>query len=164
MNLHEKLERTFGIKEDSTPKIGIWYYLWLKPHWKLWTMPLTEDKNWSHYEVWNAVLAEDVAKHHGLDDDQTERLKDVAYGMPRGRIDVKDLALGRPTGNFTIYHGDDFPSSLSKESELKKIIGRFDLTRLALENKVKIEVVDHEKMSESDKEQIQQIIGPITYQ
>ena len=162
-NLEERLEKAFGIKEDSTPKIGIWYYLWLKPNWKLWTMPLTEEKNWSHYEVWNGAIAEDLAKHYGLNDNQMERLKDVAYGFPRGRVDVKDLISGRPAGGFTIYHGDDFPSKLSKESELKKIIGKFDLTRLALENKIKIEVIDHEKMSESDKDAIQNLIGPVPY-
>lgn len=160
-NLYEKLEKTFGIKEDSAPKIGIWYYLWLKPNWKLWTMPMKENQDWSHGEVWSAALAEDVAKHYGLNSDQTEELKNAPYGLPRGRVDVRDLIMGRPTGGFHVYHGDDFP--LPKESELKKIIGKFDLTRLTLENKVKIEVHDHEKMSESDKETIQNLIGPIPY-
>ena len=161
--LEKRLEKAFGIKEDSSPKIGIWYYLWFKPNWKLWTMPMKENKDWSHGEVWSASLCEDLGNHYRLSPSDRDRLRNLPYGLPRGRVDVRELIQGRPAGGWHVYHGDDFPSGLFKESELKKIIGLFDLTRLALQDQVKIVVVEHEKMSKSDKEEIQKILGPIPY-
>jgi hypothetical protein len=147
-DFREKLEKTLGrkISEDRRPKAGIWYYLWLDPKWELWTYTYTDqDENIAHYEAWQ-VLADKIATHYKITDkEQIEKLKEAYLGMPRGRVDSADtLGIEAHKGKWMIFHGNDFP--LPPKAEIKKLIGIFDLTGLALAGKVEAIEVDHEKM------------------
>ena len=162
-NVKKRLEAAFGLKEDTAPKLGIWYYLWLKPKWKLWTMPLgAEDRPWTHPEAWE-VLAEDLGKHYQLDQERVELVKGLHYALPRGRVDTKELETGKQLGRITLYHGDDFPSGLSREGELKRIIAQFDLTKLALHDQIDALFARHKTMDANQQRMLQEVIGPIPY-
>lgn len=155
MGFNERLEKALArknlIREDQTPRTGIWYYLWLKPRWKLWTFPYVDVKKaYSHYEVWQA-LAEDVGRHYKLTERQVSDLQELPYCFPRGRVDTSDILatneLGEPntrSDQWFLLHGNDFP--LSKDGEIKKIISLFNLVGPATRDMVKELVVDHEKM------------------
>jgi hypothetical protein len=56
-----------------------------------------------------------------------------------------------------LFHGNDFP--LPPKAEIKKLIGIFDLTGLALAGKVEAIEVDHEKMDPNHQATIASIIG-----
>jgi len=154
------------LKEDASPKVGIWYYLWLKPNWKLVMLPSKiDEKTIPHVKAWFLSFVEDLAEHYKLSEVQKTRLKDVPWCMPRGRVDYLNLATGKPLleGNFNIYHGGDFPSNLSQEGEIKKIISEFDLTSLHLQGRVQVVQNEHEKMDPQHQKEAQAILGPIPY-
>lgn len=165
-NFDKRLEKVLGpIKEDTSPKLGVWYYLWMEPEWKLWTYEVKLDqKIIAHDEVWR-ILAQDIGEHYNLSVAQTDELAKHPYGLPRGRVDTtSDMIFGVKPKDDKIFvvHGDDFPSSMSKEAELKKIVSRFDLIKLLLDkqnNKVEIVHHEHEEMVEKDKELLQNLIG-----
>ena len=149
------------LREDQTPHVGIWYYLWLKPKWQLWTYPYI-DKQPSHYEVWQ-VLAEDVAKHYNLNSNQLIELQELPYCFPRGRVDTSDLLVRDPlsspskSGKWWLLHGDDFP--LSKDGEIKKIISIFNLIGPANRGLVEERVATHEMIDPKHVEAAIKLIG-----
>ena len=165
-NFSERLDKILAqknlVREDQAPHTGIWYYLWLKPKWKLWTYPYVDGKEYSHYEVWQ-TLAEDVAKHYNLDSDQLSELQELPYAFPRGRVDTSDILatnqLGIPSqsGKYYILHGDDFP--MSKDGEIKKIISIFNLIGPATRGQVEEKAVEHEMTDPKHVEAIKRIIG-----
>jgi len=157
----KKLEKTLGrkISEDRRPKSGIWYYLWLDPKWELWTYTYTNpDENIAHYEAWQ-VISDKIAAHYKItNEEQIEKLKEAYLGMPRGRIESADsLGLDVHKGKWILFHGNDFP--LPQTAEIKKLIGIFDLTGLALAGRVEAVEVDHEKMDPTHQEIVTSIIG-----
>jgi len=157
-SFEERLDKVL-LKEDRKPKTGIWYYLWLKPKWKLWTYTY-EDKHPSHLEAWQ-ILAEDIANHYNLSDEKLEELKEVPYGLPRGRVDnnIPDFPTFFTSNKWYILHGDDFP--LSKAGEIKRIVSIFNLVYVV--NDVEVKVIGHEMMDPKHQERIQEILGPIPY-
>ena len=158
MNFEERLKRAIGIKEDRKPKAGIWYYLYLKPKWKLWHYTYTEQsRNISHLEAWQ-ILAEDVAKHYKITSkDVIDEMKELAYGFPRGRVDsTEGLGLSNQGNRWFIFHGDDFP--LSKDGEIKKIVGLFDLSQQMMAGMVEIKEVDHERMDPNHTERLSEML------
>ena len=160
----KRLDKALKINfcEDERPKTGIWYYLWKKPNWKLWTFPRG---SLYHYEAWQ-TLAEELGSYYHLTEEQIEQLKELPYGLPRGRVDTSDSALElgiipSETGKYFLLHGDDFP--FDKESEIRKIISLFNLTNFAVRGQVSEKVVEHETMLPKQVEEIQKILGPIPY-
>jgi hypothetical protein len=162
MDFDAKLKRALGVvKEDRRPKLGIWYYLWLAPKWKLRTYTYTEDsKNLAHLEAWRAILP-DIAEHYGITDrSKIDALEDAYTCMPRGRVDSNvGLGISDTLEWYGVFHGNDFPLPMS--AEIKKIIGMFDLTGLYLGGKVRVIETDHEKMEPSHRQIANQIIGEI---
>jgi hypothetical protein len=144
----ERLNKAFGLSEDQnlskvlsedqTPHTGIWYYLWLKPTWKLWTYPYI-NRAPGHFEVW-PILVELIATHYNLKPNETSILKEQYRCFPRGRIDKGDL---KNPDKYFICHGDDFP--IDKNGEIYKIISIFNLTIPQLHGLVEIVCDAHEK-------------------
>jgi hypothetical protein len=73
--------------------------------------------------------------------------------MPRGRV-IED-----PIGYFTIFHGNDFPSKYTLDSQIKKIVSAFDLSAPYMLKKVNIEYTSHETMDKSEMETLEDILG-----
>ncbi|MDP1712451.1 MAG: hypothetical protein Q8K86_08340 [Candidatus Nanopelagicaceae bacterium] len=162
--MRERLEHV--LKEDASPKIGIWYYLWLKPSWRVQMLPVKiDEKAVPHMKAWSLSLVEDLAEYYGLLREQKEKLQELPWCMPRGRVDYLNLATGKPLleGKFVVYHGNDFPTKFSQEGEIKKIISEFDLTSLHLQDRVQVIQHEHERMNPQHQKEAQEILGPIPY-
>jgi hypothetical protein len=147
------------------PNIGIWYYIWLKPNWELRFLlrKLDDPKNVGHVKFWQS-LVEEIDKHYSLTDEGISTLRGLPYGMPRGRVELKDATAGRvltPQTVFVLYHGNDFP--LPKQAEIKTLITSFDLVPFALEHRVIDAFTDHETTVEEHRKKTQEILGPIPY-
>ena len=121
-------------EEGEVPHVGIWYYLWLKPDWKLWPYPYINRAR-GHYEVWPA-LSEIVSNHFHLLPNESSVLQEQYRCFPRGRIDK----IG---DKWYICHGGDFPKD--ENGEINTIISRFNLTIPKIRGLVEIKIDDHEK-------------------
>ncbi|MDP1712424.1 MAG: hypothetical protein Q8K86_08205 [Candidatus Nanopelagicaceae bacterium] len=152
------------MSEDAAPRIGIWYYLWLKPEWVLKAMPVKiGGPGIQHYKVWS-VLAEEAAKHFNLNDEQLRVVARLPYSMPRGRVDYRDLKTGAAQRRFILYHGNDFPSTLDVAAETRRIIGEFNLTSQLLNHQnVGPQFDEHETMLIKQQEELRKVLGDIPY-
>lgn len=134
---------------------GIWYYLFLQPDWKLETFR-TDDygEGVDHFNVWGTHLVRILKQHYKLDVRTAARSKGLAYGMPRGRVDR--LA----SDDWVFFHGKDFPRGLTLESEKRKLISAFGLSRVAAANpdKIRFELAKHEKMVPEEQKQLQDLL------
>lgn len=140
---------------------GIWYYVYLEPDWRLETWRADEHgEDVDHLGVWRTYLVPVLKDHYKLDDRAAERLKGLAYGVPRGRLDQTESEVrGRP-GDWVFYHGQDFPSGLTEESERRKLMSAFGLSRLAAKapDKIRFELSKHEQMVPEEKDQLGKIL------
>jgi len=156
---------TSVLKEDQRPSGGIWYYVYLKPKWALKVWKHTEyPEAYDHPTVWENFVVPELKEHYKLTDIQVEELKALRYSMPRGRAGQAAYLPNDPTSSkWYISHGDDFPSSLSADAEKKTLVNAFNLIGPVLHNMVEYQTVDHEKMDDKHKEEIQKIIGKVPY-
>jgi len=147
--LSESLQR-----ENRQPSVGgIWYYVYLKgdnPEWRLAVYPDETFPYAGHDDVWSKYLSILVAKHYKLEKYQWHILKNLAYAMPRGR-------MGKESGIWYFYHGDDFPSPLDPEHEKRRLINMFHLNLPAAQDKVIWKVAGHEKMNPREKEEFKEV-------
>jgi hypothetical protein len=141
------------------PSEGIWYYVYLKPHWKLFTIPFEKDKDFLHMEMWSNIVVPELIKHYKIEEFQEkEDLTNLVYSLPRGRV------VHTAKDTWVLYNGNDLPKSLSRSSEEKKIISSFGLTSLLLSKKnVEFAFDEHEQMEPRQKEELQEIIGKVDY-
>jgi len=149
--------KKFSLNEDTRPSGGIWYFLWLKPHWILEAYKETEYGEMTHATLWEKYLADTIGKHYKADPDEIfglDSIRNAYTGMPRGRV----LMQG---GIWMFYHGNDFPISYGKATKL--LPSAFELNRHAVLGKVKFEYDDHETMQPEDQETLRQVIGNIPY-
>jgi len=144
--------------------LGIWYYVYLKPTWVLRVFPRKiGSPNLPHMKAWTLMVVEEIARHYHLSEEQKKELADLPWCMPRGRVDDVDLDTGKPlNGDFAVYHGNDFPVG-TKDGEIKRIIGRLNLSPLVFQYRVLLVEHKHEKMDEEHKKKAQAILGPIPY-
>jgi len=165
--IEERLDEILGtkvaIKEDAKPTPGIWYYIWLKPKWHRIIVTASEYGDYGHPEFWKNYLAPKIMNHYGLEESNLSELEELAYSMPRGRVDSTDLMSGETTDRWMLFYGDDIPSSLDAESEKRQLVSAFNLTGPLLHGKVEFRVMGHEKMTDSHREAIQKLIGLIPY-
>jgi hypothetical protein len=151
--------------ESREPMTGIWYYVYLHPEWKLETFRTDEyGEGVDHFGAWGTHIVPILRAHYQLDDRTTARLKETAYGMPRGRVDrisPEIYKVGERPGDWVFFHGDDFPSGLVRASQERKLISAFGLSRVAAVNpdKIRFEVSAHEKMIPEEREGIQKLLG-----
>lgn len=143
---------------------GIWYYVFLRPDWKLETFR-TDDygEGVDHFSAWGTHILPILKQHYKLDARTAGRLKDLAYGMPRGRVDriaPEIHKVGERPGDWMFFHGKDFPRGLILESEKRKLISAFGLSRVAAANpdKIRFELAKHEKMVPEEQKQIQDLL------
>jgi hypothetical protein len=172
MTFDERLEAALAkkniIREDAAPHTGIWYYLWLKPQWKLWTYPYHDvKKQWSHFEIWQE-LCKTVESHYAVG--HIEEMQELPYCFPRGRVDTSDiLTTGEQMlrnevkdpvmpAEYYLLHGD-WPSALSPAGELKKIISLFNLIGPANRNLVHVKETKHEMTDPKHVEAMENLIG-----
>jgi hypothetical protein len=143
----------------SKPRVGPWYYLYLRPRWRLCADPVClEEETLGHPKFWKRLVAEFLAPHYGIKSaKKIALLEEICYGMPRGRC--SQWIERRGLGSWTLYHGSDFPSKLKPEAERMKLLNIFGLRG----NEVKVIVDDHEMMQSDDQRRLQEIIGPIPY-
>jgi hypothetical protein len=144
--------------ESQEPSPGIWYILWLKPNWELFTYKETEFPNVDHSRVWTAALHIKVAEHYKIDE---RKVKNLVYAFPRGRVVYRNKR-GRPidintdkTGKWYLYHGRDFPGGISKWK--KKIISEFNIAGFL--DKIEWDYDDHERMQRDDVLKMSSLIG-----
>jgi hypothetical protein len=151
---------------ERGPVIGIWYYVYVDGAWRLETFRPDEYEGVAldHPTVWKKYLVPLLKKTYKLSAAATGRLKALAYGVPRGRLDMTGTELLKPgekPGDWVFYHGDDFPSGLVLESERRKLITAFGLSRLAAKapEKVRFEKAKHETMVPEEREELQKVLG-----
>jgi hypothetical protein len=140
---------------SGKPAEGIWYYIWLKPNWKFFSVQNGERM---HCEMWERFVKHEIKDHYKLNDEDVDKIEDVLCSMPRGRCNfVND--------RFELYHGDDFPSGKNAETEKTKIMGWFNLTALYFHDRDKVKFVfdPHYKMSQEEKDIVESVLGPIPY-
>lgn len=134
---------------------GIWYYVWLKPNWHL---SVQYGDQVQHYFQWRDIVVPLLVDHYKLSHEQAEKLSPIHTAMPRGRV------VGEFYGReFTMAHGGDFPRGQSEQGEIKRLMGVFNLSKMAVLGKVKVITHDHEKMTTDHKKRLQKIIGKVPY-
>ena len=137
------------------PSEGIWYYVYLKPRWRLIVWPFEQYEEMTHPDAWVKYVVPLIIKYYGIKSkNDVENISNLPYSMPRGRCAFSSQKI------WTLFHGDDFPSELSKEGEHKKIISALGLTKIALDNKEKVvfRFDDHEVMDDLERSQLKKII------
>jgi len=144
---------------------GIWYYVWVDPAWRLDTYRADEyGEGVDHLTVWKKYVVPILRKRYKLKAAVAQQVADVAYGVPRGRVDQVSPDIyksGEKPGNWMFYCGNDFPSTLTLESERRKLISAFGLSRLAAKapDRIRFELAAHEKMVPEDQEKLQKLLG-----
>jgi len=161
MGLNKKLHEVLGVEievitEDASPTEGMWYYIYLKPKWVRIDVKTSEYGEIGHPKFWEKYIVPKLIEHYGLEESAKEDLEYLCYSMPRGRVaEIK--------GKWHFFHGDDFPSLLSIKAEEKRLISTFNLTHLAIRDMTEFRVAEHEKMDETHKKRLQEIIGEVEY-
>ena len=135
-----------GVCED--PCEGIWYWVLLYPDWVLYHAV----GKIGHPAFWRKTVAGAISKHYRLSAKDSLALESLYYSMPRGRVALRE------DGKAYIGHGGDAPDSLGDES-IKAVVSAFGLSRLAVLNRVVIEVCLHEKMEKSHMKKLWKLIG-----
>ena len=159
----EKDALTEAIKElrikrkvaSNKPEEGIWYYIWMKPNWKL--VDLQGGDN-MHGELWQDLVHHRIKDHYKLTLEQVDVLEDASQGVPRGRVVLE-------RDKYVFYHGGDFPTGKSTDAEKKKLIGLFNLTCFYLEDKNRVEFrfAEHYKMDPDEQEIVKSVLGEVSY-
>lgn len=139
-----------GVGRDASD--GIWYYVWLKPEWKLYVL---YGELIQHADQWRESVVPDIAKHYKID---SRPLAPLYYSMPRGRV-----VSERYGEKYRIVHGGDFPSSLGESAEIKSLVGLFGLSNRMILGKVSVEFHEHETMDADHQKRMKKIIGKIPY-
>ena len=132
---------------------GIWYFVYLKPDWML---LLDRDRNASHLQYWRKTVVPMLIDWYKLKKDVAPKLGELSASMPRGRV-LED------EGRHGVYHGGDFPKSLSFQGEINKIISGFGISKRYLLQRVDIRYEPHEKMEAAQQKVLQKIIGKLPY-
>ena len=137
------------------PSSGIWYYVYLKPDWKL----VAEcGDTLQHMTYWPRVIVPMLAAHYGLDVVAFNMLMPLSESMPRGRV-TSEL-YGE---SCTIAHGNDFPSGTFEDEQLAILVKAFKLGHRCEHDKVMIVFEEHETMRPDHKRRLQKIIGKVPY-
>ncbi|MFH0940181.1 MAG: hypothetical protein V1899_13015 [Planctomycetota bacterium] len=132
----------------SAYREGPWYWVYLRPRWKLFTAPAkTPDENIGHPDFWAGQITPVVAEHYSLSEANRRRIANAPYGMPRGRV-----CQIRPWESV-VYFGADMPHTL-------RILNK----RLAVENAFKAtpavwRLDEHECMQEADRSLLANVLG-----
>lgn len=146
------------LKTAGEPKNGIWYWVWLKPQWKLltWAFPAREKKDELHINVWPKIVTSIITPHYGLSQQQATLALELPYSMPRGRVTAEVMEdEGKQTTYFFIRNGSDIPTPDGK----KRIENDFNLTLHLLEGLAEWIYDSEETMVKAEEEQMSQIIG-----
>lgn len=151
--ISKKLKRD-SLKEDYRPSEGIWYWVWLRPKWKLTEFKKTEYGDMTHEDAWTRYVSGKIAKHYGVSNDD---LKDAYTGMPRGRV----VRIGKKDVLWVFYHGDDTPISFGRAKF--QLVSRFELRKQASEGQTGFQFHEHETMQEDDMAIVQRSIGKVPY-
>jgi hypothetical protein len=140
--------------EDTRPSEGIWYYVYLKPIWKLYVFKATEYGDMTHVDAWSKYLADIVAKHYKVNPDKVigaESLRTAYLCMPRGRV------FQDQKGKWIFNHGNDFPVPIKKAKKL--LPAEFELTKQALQKMVEFRFEDHEVQDPHDVHIFKTLVG-----
>jgi hypothetical protein len=148
----EKMKKD-SLREDYRPSEGIWYWVWLKPKWKLMEFKATEYGDLTHEDAWRRYVSDNLVVHYNIREGVDE-IKDAYTGMPRGRV----AHVGK---KWVFYHGDDTPINFAKAKI--QIVSRFELTKQALAGQVEFKFDEHETMQEDDRAIVKKYIGDVPY-
>lgn len=131
---------------SDRPREGVWYYVWLKPRWKL-----VGAFNTSHLELWNKEVVPVIGKHYRLSADARKDLETAHKSMPRGRVGIRSSV-------WFSWHGNDV-----KQDVLDAVTSGFGLTPLLMKNELTVAFHDHEVMSAEHQCVAMDCIGSIPY-
>ena len=132
---------------------GIWYSLYLKPVWKL-LFDLDENASTLHY--WRRTCVPKLMEWYKLDEKKRRSLSELHTSQPRGRVLLDE-------GRYGIYHGSDFPKGLSLDTEIKKIVSGFGLSKYFILKRVDVKFEPHECMDKKQQTALRKLIGKIPY-
>ena len=144
------------------PSTGIWYYVWLRPHWKLFVdrEPLTQHMIYwpltQHMIYWPQKVVPRLVRHYKLNDASRLELLPLSQSMPRGRVTY----IG--DGCYDIYHGAEWPAAIDR-APIRIIANAFGLRRQYAEFLVMGCFREHEEMRADHKRRLQKIIGKVSY-
>jgi len=140
---------------SGKPSEGIWYYIWLKPNWKLKVVQSGESL---HLDMWERFVKHEIKDHYKLSDEDIDKIEELTCCMPRGRCCLVN-------DHFELYHGDNFPKGRDAEAEKTKLMGWFNLTALYFHDREKVKfIVDpHYGVPQDEKDIAESVLGPIPY-
>jgi len=152
-------------KTSTVPSIGPWYWLYLRPFWRLVAHPVnSEADNLDHPEFWRRLCVEIIAPHYSIKTPKKlEVLAQLCYAMPRGRCSKTLLRRGSGAQSFILCYGRDFPTGVTEESAKKALLKYFGLMAADRRGIVKMAFDEHERMLVDDCARIQEIIGAVPY-
>lgn len=139
------------VKTAGKPKQGPYYWVYLNPNWVLKSVPIEGDgETVDHVSFWDSAIAPLISNYYKIDG---QKIKDLPYSMPRGRVQVIPDKMGRQ--NWVIYHGLDFPMS---DIMKKQILEQFDLSAQWRAGLVRFVPDDHEIMMREDFESLKSLV------
>jgi len=154
-------------KFASKPMEGPWYYVWLKPYWKIiaFAHPFGGEEGYTHEQLWENAAAQTIAKHYGLSHEKMTEVDNCPYSMPRGRVVWQGPSKEHERGRFVVYLGNDMPKSINKIKFRRDIMSKFNLLVTALDDndRVVFSEDDHEIMQSSDQDTVENLIGRVPY-
>jgi hypothetical protein len=153
-----KQKGSLMIKEAAVPKDGIWYWVFLKPEWKLVTsaFPVREKKNVNHVELWPKVCQSFLSQHYKWTQSQLNEAMSLPYSMPRGRVTAEALEEnGQTMTYFFIRHGSDTPAPRT----LNEIVNEYGLSLHLLEGMAEFIHDPEETMVKEEQNAMAVLIG-----
>ena len=141
-------------KTASLPHTGIWYWVFLKPEWKLftWDFPLKDKIDFLHVQVWPDLVRNHMRPHYKLDEDAILAASDLPYAFPRGRVTA---VVENGLLYLFIRHGNDTPIP----NGLRQVEDKFKLTQHVLLGQGE-EIYDpHETMVAEQRTQMEAILA-----
>lgn len=170
-NLAEKLDEVLTPADKENEKHqGIWYWVYLRPEWKLYAWPFGKFGELGHIDVWSKYVVPLIMDHYKLSEDKRQKLEKTYYAFPRGRICYApqgiDVRLpGEEPGNWYIYHGGNTPGDSKDEVEAhrREVLNAFGLNQAAARGLVHWKITEHESNLKEHVEKCREMIGEVIY-
>jgi hypothetical protein len=138
-------------KKAQYPLEGIYYFIPDKNSWDI-MIDTPEGIDTQHDEFWeNSVVPELVSRYH-LSTKQSDNLKLVPYGLPRGRVQSPG-GHGYQDAGWIVWHGGDTPVGGQN-----KILDQFDLVELNQGGKVEFKYDSHEVVQPLHRNVVMEIL------
>lgn len=144
------------VKKAAMPHDGIWYWIYLKPNWKLisYDFPIKDRIDFLHINVWRDLVSNHLAPFYKWNKDVISIAQELPYGTPRGRVSAERIDN---LSYFFIRHGNDTPIPKG----LDQIIEKYNLKIQMLEGLAEFIYDPHETMVKEQQQKLRELMNVV---